>query len=582
VAGVNLNVSIRNGRKYLYIEKGYRGKDGKVKKKNVLTIGYADQYENEFEDPVAHFREVAKKMTGEEKRERSVSLPVNMKEELPQGSVGARNLGYALPLKIYHELEIDKFLKSNSRKEGFAFNANSIMTLLVMSRILSPGSKKKDFVGKGQYFERFDFTLDDTYRALTYFDKISEELQRFMHESVRTKYGSDTSIIYYDVTNYYFEIRKPDDMRKYGKAKQNRKKPIVQLGLAMDNCGIPLHYELFPGNRLDKETFRSVIGQVRKNYGTGRIIVVADMGIITGDNIHYLVGDKPEKPKNGYVFSFSVRGGTAAFQKYVLSEEGYKDRDGKPATGETDFKIKSRVMAREINVTMDSGRRQNTKKVYEKQVVFWNRKYYAKARAERAEVIAKAEALIADPKKFNKATSYGAAGYVSNLEFDKKTKEVLDTGKLLSLDTAKIEEEEQYDGYYSIVTSELNMSDSEIIGTYRGLWEIEETFKITKGDLEARPVYVRDYGHIDAHFLICFIALTILRVMQKTLGRKYSTEKIVECLNKIECMHEQENIYLFGYRSEISDDLGKAFDIDFTKKRLRLTDIKKILGDVKK
>jgi transposase len=354
------------------------------------------------------------------------------------------------------------------------------------------------------------------------------------------------------------------------------------MGLAMDNNGIPIHYELFAGNKLDKETFRSVIGEVRKNYDTGRIVVVADMGIITGDNIYYLIGDKPEKPKNGYVFSFSVRGGAETFKKYVLSDDAYTDINGGAVTIETEFMVKDRIIAREINVTMDSGRTQKTKKVYEKQVVFWSRKYFLKARAERNEVLAKAEALIADPKKFNKATSYGAAAYVNDLEYDKKTGEILETSKRLSLNLPKIEEDEKYDGYYSIVTSELDMPVSEIIDTYRGLWEIEETFKITKSDLEARPVYVSDYAHINAHFLVCFIALTILRLVQKTLVREFSASQIVECLNKIECLNEHENIYLFGYRSKLSDALGSAFGIDFTKKRLLLTDIKKTLGDAKK
>jgi transposase len=455
------------------------------------------------------------------------------------------------------------------------------MILLVVSRLLSPGSKLAAFGEKGRYFERFDFSLDDVYRALSHFDRISEGLQKRMHENARAKYGSDTSVIYYDVTNYYFEISRPDDLRRYGKAKQNRKKPIVQMGLAMDRDGIPLRYELFPGNRLDKETFRSVIGEIRRNYDTGRVVVVADMGIITGDNIHYLVGNKPEKPQNGYVFSFSVRGGTEKFRSYVLDPEGYADAKGKPATEEADYKVKERLTAREINVTMESGKTKK-RKVYEKQVVFWNRKYYLKARAERAEALAKAEALVADPKKYNQATSYGAASYVSNLAFDKKTGEILDTGKLLSLDEAKIKEEEKYDGYYAIVTSELYMSAAEIVETYRGLWEIEETFKITKSGLEARPVYVSDHDHIDAHFLTCFIALTILRLIQKKTRREYSAGKIIRCLNKIECMNEHDNIWLFGYRSGMSDALGAAFGIDFTKKRLRLADIKKILGDTKK
>jgi transposase len=222
------------------------------------------------------------------------------------------------------------------------------------------------------------------------------------------------------------------------------------------------------------------------------------------------------------------------------------------------------------------------KTVYEKQVVFWSKKYCDKARAERAEVVKKAMDLIANPVKYNRATSYGAAAYVTNLEFDKKTGEVLGSEKSLEFNFDKLEEDEKYDGYYAIVTSELDMTDSEIIDTYRGLWEIEETFKITKSELEARPVHVRIEDHINAHFLTCFIALAIIRLIQKKLGRKYSTAAIIDCLKKISCSNEQENLYLFDYRSEISDAIGEALGIDFTRKRLRLGEIKKILGDTKK
>jgi len=582
---MNLSVCPRpNGRKYLTIAKSYRDPvTKKTRTKQIIALGYLDKLEEEYDDPITHFREVARQMTADERARDRAQIEISFAERLPEDAPGMKNFGYAIPMKVYHELGIDEFLKSKMIREKFDFNTNSIMILLVISRILYPGSKKKAFEEKSRFFERFDFTLDDVYRALTHFDKVSFDLQRFMHDRVRQNYGSDTSVIYYDVTNYYFEISKQDELRKYGgKPKQNRKKPIVQMGLAMDKDGVPIHYELFPGNKLDKETFRSVIGEVRKTYGTGRIIVVADMGIITGDNIYYLVDNKPEKPKNGYVFSFSVRGGAKAFKDYVLDLEGYRDKAGRPVTEDTDFMIKSRRVRREINVTMISGRTQKTKYVYEKQVVFWSKKYFLKARAERAEVIAKAEGLAANPGKYTKATAYGAAAYVDNLDFDKTTGEVtLAKGDALAVNYDKIREEEKYDGYYAIVTSEFEMSDAEIVDTYRGLWEIEETFKITKSDLEARPVYVRDEGHIDAHFLTCFIALTILRLIQKKTGKKYSAETIIDTLRKIECINEHENIYLFGHRSEVSDMLGDVFGIDFSMKRLRAVDIKKILGDMK-
>jgi len=578
-----LSVQNRNGREYLSIQKGYWNRETKSRSSTtVMALGFADTFLDKYDDPIAHFKQVAKEMTANEKAQRHVSVDINMDEELPENAQGAYNFGYAVPMRVYHALWLDDFFKRKMAGQKFEFNTNSIMIMLVMSRILSPGSKKRAFDGKGRYFERFDFSLDDIYRALSHFAGIGTELQQSIYERVRARYGSDTSIIYYDVTNYYFHISKPDELRKYGRGKENRKKPVIQMGLAMDADGVPIHYKLFPGNTLDKQTFRSVIGDVRLKYDTGRIVVVADMGIITGDNIYYLTGGKKHKPLNGYVFSFSVRGGAAKFQEYVLDESGYADAGGKPATAGSDFKVKSRLEARDISVTMGNGKKK-TKQVYEKQVVFWNRKHFNKARAERAEVLAKAEALIKNPGKFTKATAYGAAAYVLNIDYDKKTGEVRENdGTALLLDEAKIAEEELYDGYYAIVTSELHMSDSEIIDIYRGLWEIEETFKITKSDLAARPVYLQEYDHIDAHFLICFISLVIIRLIQKETGKKHSAAAIIDALNKIECMHEFENIYLFGHRSRLSAELGKAFGIDFSKKRLRLDEIKNILGEVKR
>ena len=569
----------QNGREYLKIVKSYRDENGTSRNKHIKSLGYLDDLAKEYPDPIAHFKQVAAQMKEEEKSGKNVTISVSMEEEILENTPGVQNFGYVLLMKLYHELGIDKFLKNKSQYERFEYNANSIMLLLVISRILTPGSIKRTYENKCRYFERFDFSDDDIYRAYDFFDKVSDELQRYVHESVRAKYGSDTSIIYYDVTNYWFEIKKTDETRKRGICKQRRKKPIVQMGLAMNKDGIPLHYEVFPGNTLDKETFRSVIGQVRKNYDTGRIIAVCDMGIITGDNIYYLVGPKPEKPQNGYIFSFSVRGGTNEFKQYVLNDSNYSATDGSLLSDDCDFKIKERFIAREINVTMQNGKKQK-KKVYEKQIVFWSKKHMLKQRAERAEILKRSVDLVASPEKYTKATTYGAAAYVKNLEYDKSTGEILPE-KTLVLDITKIDEEEKYDGYYSIVTSERYMASSEIISTYRGLWEIEETFQITKSDLHARPVYVRDKEHINTHFLVCFLALTIMRLIQTQISRLYSPAKIVECLNSIVCMHETENIFLFAHRCPLSDLLGDTFGINFRKKRLLRSEIKNISASSK-
>ena len=576
---IKLSPNPKTGRTYLSIVRSYRDKEtGKNRAATIKSIGYVDELAKEYADPIAHFKNIARKMTEEEKEKKQLSLTINMNEELEINADSRKNIGYAAIIKIYHELRLHDFINNKARWEQFKYNTNSIMLLLVVSRLLSPGSKKKAFDEKNRYFERFDFELEDIYRALSHYAKISTELQRHMNEQISKKYTRNTKTIYYDVTNFYFEIDQPDELRKYGVSKEHRRDPLVQMGLAMDADGIPLHHQLFEGNKLDKEPFRSIIGEVRKNYDTGRIVVVADMGIITGDNIYYLTGGKN---LNGYVFSFSVRGGTKEFKEYILNEEGYTDAKGEPATKESDYKVKSRKIPREINVTMTDG---HIKKISvdEKQVVFYGKKYADKAKAEREELIKKATDLVSDPKKYTKATSYGAAKYVKNLEFEKETGEVITTGKVPVLDYDKLLEEEKYDGYYAIVTSELHMSDGEIIDTYRGLWEIEETFKITKGTLETRPVYVSREDHIRAHFLTCFIALVIIRLIRKRLNKSFSTDKIIDSLKKISCSNEHENIFLFDYRTEETDAIGDALSIDFTKKRLYLSEIKNILSLCKK
>ena len=565
-------------RTYLVIAQKYRHPVKKVSTdRTVKSLGYLDELEKKYDDPVSHFKKVAKKMTEEDNAKKKVTLNINMDEELPEDISGRKNLGYAAILKVYHELELNVFFNNRARNEPFKYNTNSIMILLVVSRLLSPGSKKKAYLEKDRYFERFSFSLVDIYRALSHYGRLEIELQKHLNEKVKEKYGRNTKTIYYDVTNFYFEIDKADEFRKFGKSKEGRHNPIVQMGLAMDSDGIPIHYRLFEGNKLDKETFRSVIGEVRRKYGTGRIVVVADMGIITGDNIYYLTGGKA---CNGYVFSFSVKGGTDAFKEYVLDDKGYAGSDGKPAGEGASFKIKSRVIARDINISTKSGRKAK-RVVYEKQVVFWAKKYADKARAERGELVKKAMELVEDPAKYERATSYGAAKYVKDIRFDKKTGEVI-LGKKPCFDLEKLKEDEKYDGYYSIVTSELDMADGDIIDTYRGLWEIEETFKVTKGTIEARPVYVSRHDRIGAHFLTCFIALVIIRLIQKKTGRRYSPKKIIGCINSISCSNEQDNLYLFDYRREISDAIGKALGIDFTKKRLRRGEIKNILAESKK
>jgi transposase len=277
-------------------------------------------------------------------------------------------------------------------------------------------------------------------------------------------------------------------MRKKGVSKEHRPDPIIQMGLVTDSSGIPITFDTFPGNTNDCETYTPVFKQIRKDFNLGRIIIVADKGMNTGNNIAYCVLNG-----NGYVFSQTVRGGHIELKDYVLGESDYRSMEG-------GFKIKSRLYPRLVYVTDINGKKQKVR-LDEKQVVFYSPDYDKRAKAERAAAVAKAQDLVADPSKYKRATSYGAAKYVKNLVFDEKTGEILDSKQKPVFDEAKLTEEEKYDGYYAIVTSELKESDDKILDIYRGLWQIEEAFRVCKGDLEARPVYLSRRERIAAHFM---------------------------------------------------------------------------------
>jgi transposase len=393
-------------------------------------------------------------------------------------------------------------------------------------------------------------------------------MRRLLNRSSTLDRGS--SLVYYDVTNYYFEIDKQDDMRRKGVSKEHRPDPIIQMGLFMDTDGIPLTYGLYPGNMLDKQTLIPMIRKVRKDYTLGRIIIVADKGMMAGDNIRQILLDK-----NGYVLSYTIRGARSAFKDYVLEEDGYR-------IGSEGFKIKSRIYPREITVSTVKGTKKKVR-IEEKQVVFYSEKYAEKAKADREAAIHKAEHLISSQSAYNRSTSHGAAKYVKDLTYSTDSGEVLQDAKHIRFfDDDKLIEEEKYDGYYAIVTSELDEKDEKIIEMYRGLWRIEESFRITKSDLETRPVYLSSQDHIEAHFLTCFISLVMVRILEKRLGRKYSITAILESLNKCSCSLLEQNMYLFDYYDEILSDIGKELEIDFGKKYRTVQEIKGIIGNSKK
>ena len=521
-----------------------------------------------------------------------------------------KNLGYIALKKIYKELGLDKFMEDKNENLKVKYDLDDIFSLLVFSRIMYPSSKKETFEGRNRFFEGFDnFELQDIYRSLDYFNQYKEEIEALLWKNTKDFYNRDTHNLYYDCTNYYFEINYNDTdlvdeegniiekgYRKRGPEKNHRPDPIIEMGLLMDSTNIPISFDLFPGNESEKLSLLPITRKTKSNCNLGRIVVVADRGLNTSDNIFFLSGRNHSSNLDGYIYGQSVRGADAEFKEWVLKQDDYieelvKSDDGSPETfrqmifednvfkgyekKNVVFKHKSRIYPKELNVTIDKNSKKKTKvKTDQKQMVYYSQKYADKQKRDRNLMIERAKDLIKNPQKYNRITASGSAAYVNNIKFDKSTGAIAD-GLNLSLKLDKIAEEEKYDGYYSIVTSELDMTDQELRNKYRGLAKIEETFKITKSELNTRPVLVWTKEHIESHFLTCFVALVITRLLEKKLNNKYSIHKIIDSLKKYNTINIEHDLCIQNYSDEVIKDLGKVFNIDFSRKYLTLSEIKK-------
>jgi transposase len=370
-------------RVYLIIAESYRDKKTKkTKSRTVQSLGYLDELEKMYEDPISHFKQVVNEMNDVALSKKApIQILFDAEERLALDTNNRKNFGYAAFSSIYHALEIDKFLINRQRSTKIEANTNNIMKLVVFSRLLYPGSKKQTYDNRDTFFEKTNYSLDDIYRALSFFNQKGNELQLWINDKIKDNYNRDTSLVYYDVTNYYFESDKEDEFRRKGVSKEHRPNPIVQMGLFMDTNGIPITYDLYAGNTNDCLTYRPTFSRMKKEFNLGKVIVVADKGMSTGDNIQYTLS-----AKDGFVFSQTARGANKELKDYITNAAGYEWHG-------SDYKWKERLYPSEIWVTMTSGKKK--KKVIDvKQVIFYSEKYDKKAKMDRAKAIEKANKLI--------------------------------------------------------------------------------------------------------------------------------------------------------------------------------------------
>ena len=423
-------------------------------------------------------------------------------------------------------LGLDELFASIKHSSKIQYDLQGIVRLLTYGRLLEPASKIATMRQNDSYYRPLvkSSNDDNVYDTLDVIYENRKQIIQRMNSCISKGIGRNTSTVFYDVTNFFFETEQPDEdevdeegiviekgLRKMGVSKENRKQPIVQMGLFLDDNGIPISIEMFPGNTLDHLTFRTAMRNTVDILDLERFILIADRGMYNGTNMCHVLDQG-----DGYIVSKSLKKSTKKEREWVLDQNGY-------TIVSPDFRYKSRVVTR--TVTAEDG---SKRKIKEKAVIYWSRSFYAREKHENQSFLDFIEKLKANPAGFrvSAAQSRSLRKFMKKEMIHKETGEIVDSKKLLSMiDDSKLTEFNELMGYYQIVSSELDMDDLEIIDKYHGLTRIEDQFREMKGTLETRPIWVNTPEHIQAHLLICFMALTMMRVIQRKIKKSLPADK---------------------------------------------------------
>ena len=417
---------------------------------------------------------------------------------------------------VFNALGLDELFASVKFSSKIGYDLTGIVRLLTYGRLLDPASKSATMSQNDRYYRPLVSSTNDdnVYDALDVIQRNARQIVRRMNTCVTRGTGRSPKVVFYDVTNFFFETPRPDPdttdadgnviekgLRKMGVSKENRRQPIVQLGLFLDDEGIPISFGMFPGNTLDHHTLRPAMEKTVDSLGLKRFVLVADRGMYSGTNMCHVTD-----AGNGYIVAKSLRKSTKREIAWAVSPEGYDFSDEK-------FRCKSRIVNR--TAALPDGKKRIFK---EKVVVYWSRHFYERELHENASFLSFVEKLKANPGGFRitAAQSQSLRRFLRKDVLDRKTGNVLDGTKLAAMiDDERLSAFNELFGYYQIVTSELDMPDREVIDKYHGLTQIEDQFREMKSTLETRPVYVRTREHIEAHLMVCFIALTMMRLIQR-------------------------------------------------------------------
>lgn len=553
----------KEGRTHVYLVEGYR-KDGKVKQRIIHKYGLLDELEAVEPGILERLKKEAK--AGLLNSNQTIQVTYDLLEPMNEPD---KSYGWMVLDNLFEELKLHDFMKKVKTKSNY--DLSTALKLLVFQRILNPNSKLATVVSQADLFGDWDINLNAIYRYLDKLDEIKNDIQLHLHQEISRLTNREGRLVFYDVTNYYFETDIPDEeeisedgevirvgLRRRGPSKEHRPKPIVQLGLFMDTNGIPISYKLFRGNQTDPVTYLPAVKEIKKQFGIERIIVVADKAMNSKTNVSAMF-----EQGDGWLFSQKHRGKRGApkdIQEQILNPEDWHFNQTET------FAKKSYIRSRKL------GTRKNAPVVEEKVVITWSKKYADRERIRREGALEYASKLT-NAELFRQTSKKGGKKYLDLSYLDKETGELKPFSPIIKIDKDQVAFDAQFDGINVLVTSEINMSDEAILDSYKQLSKIEDCFRVTKTEIESRPVYVWTEKHIQAHFLTCFIALILIRLLQYKTNWVMSPARMINALNSAKATHLQDDYYRLQENSDMKE-LNKLLGHDWQRGIVKFEELK--------
>ena len=564
--------------KDVYIYRSFRKENGKASSCIYKKLGkynaLLEQFDGNEDELMTWAKEQAAKETELYKQHTGkVSVEFSKAAAIPMNERRSFNVGYLFLQKLCTQLRLDKVCRTIKSRHKFKYDLNAILTDLVYARILSPASKLASYEYCQSLLEPPKYSLQDVYRSLSVIAGESDFIQSELYKNSNFIHPRNNRILYYDCTNYYFEIEEEDDFRRYGKSKENRPNPIVTMGLFMDADGLPLAFDIFPGNQNEQTTLKPLESKILQDFNCSEFIYCSDSGLGSSSNRRF------NSLGNGaYIITHSLKKMKKEDREIALNPTQFR-RIGSDqfidirTLDESDEEIYNTIYYKEVPVV--------TGDMDETLVVTYSPKYKAYQRKIRARQIERAERIITAPGRKRKGKNQN-----DPMRFVKKTSVTTDgeiaEKQVYDLDEEQIQKEELYDGFYAVITN-LEGDISEIIRINRQRWEIEENFRIMKTEFEARPIYVRREDRIKAHFMTCYISLLLYRLLEKELGNIYTADQILETLRSMQMtLLNTASGYIPSYtRTELTDTLHKTFDFRTDYEFITKTDMRTLIKDTK-